>query len=247
MLRQSRGFTLVELLVTIGVISILMALITPALSGARSSARAVRCVANLRQSFWLCREYADHNRGDGPAIGTPWTDWPNWAIVVLRAADESRTSASDPFENADSDGDAPINSILVCPEIDLRYSTRMSRTYAMNGTGHAGAPGDPDDFDADPAALTHKPSSRPVYAHINFDEVPRPSDTPLLADSLVAFIPDGAPPPTRTSSVIDFRNATHVAKRLGRAHMGARFHTAAFDGSVRSFTDPHPHWTDPLP
>ncbi len=61
--RDTFGFTLLELLVVITIISILMTLLLPALARAREQARKVRCASNLRQMGLIFTMFADEHGG----------------------------------------------------------------------------------------------------------------------------------------------------------------------------------------
>lgn len=235
-----RGFTLIELLVVIALVAVLVGLLLPTLGAARESARGAACLSNLRTIGVLVRAYADENKGWSPALGQPYTALPNWAFVVQSSAGMPGVSAAEVF--------VP-RSVLACPTVTRFYGRAMTRTYAANVTGQAGLPADPPRR-PEPDAGNYDDPDR--FAHVRMDLIPFPGRVPAYFDS--ATLPAGPdlPPPTRTASVVDFRQPTHIAERLERFHASRRgFNVVFYDASARTVIMNHPwpipDWLMPLP
>jgi prepilin-type N-terminal cleavage/methylation domain-containing protein/prepilin-type processing-associated H-X9-DG protein len=71
---HKRGFTLVELLVVIGIIALLISILLPALSKARKNATKVKCMNNLRSIGQIFNVYANSNRQWFPCGLSPVRD-----------------------------------------------------------------------------------------------------------------------------------------------------------------------------
>ncbi|HEV2293431.1 MAG TPA: prepilin-type N-terminal cleavage/methylation domain-containing protein [Tepidisphaeraceae bacterium] len=67
--RRQAGFTLVELLVVIGIIAVLIALLLPALQKARLVSERLQCASNLRQIGQAIHAYANEQQGVLPYAG----------------------------------------------------------------------------------------------------------------------------------------------------------------------------------
>jgi prepilin-type N-terminal cleavage/methylation domain-containing protein len=116
--RPAAAFTLVELLVVIGIIAVLSGLVLASLSRSRIKARSAQCLSNLRQWGVAYREYADDNedflprRGQGvqplAQIDRP-EDWFN-ALPPYFVLQPYQLLAA-----ANQKPQAQANSVFICP------------------------------------------------------------------------------------------------------------------------------------
>jgi prepilin-type N-terminal cleavage/methylation domain-containing protein/prepilin-type processing-associated H-X9-DG protein len=151
--RLQRGFTLIELMVVVGIIAILIGMLMPSLSKARAQARSVQCQSNLRQLGVMLQTYVNENNGwlypvgpDGPdgkptTLGTqypPHLRWPVYMHFSELRAQLSQPLPYDPNLYPGSGGGieppgfpaAPFTpKLLLCPQDENPYE---AHSYVLN-------------------------------------------------------------------------------------------------------------------
>ena len=165
--KLGRAFTLVELLVIVGVLSVLAALLLATLFSSREKARSIQCVANLKQWGVALRLYADENddylprRGQGVqplALITRSDDWFNALPPYLGLA---------PFQELFVNQRAPeprSQSVFVCATAE-KTRGQYFLSYGMN--------------------MNLSPWNLPRATR--FSQVTRPDDVVALADAPGAY------------------------------------------------------------
>ena len=113
--RRESGFTLVELLVVIAIIAILAAMLLPALSGAKLSAKRTACMNDLKQLGLAAAMYVQDNDGFYPSSNAA-DKWPEalrssyLSLKVLVCPDD--TSISGEANNSASADEAPRSYVI---------------------------------------------------------------------------------------------------------------------------------------
>ena len=115
---EAKGFTLIELLVVIAIIAILAAMLLPVLAATKEKAKAIKCMANLRQCGVAIAAYANENNNFYPRDpdATVSGQVPNATMTGVDLWDLPNLLAYDIIENAGRN-----KLVMFCPS---SYATK---------------------------------------------------------------------------------------------------------------------------
>ncbi len=113
--RSPKAFTLIELLVVVAILSILAALLAPALKKARDQARQIGCMSNLKQIGTCLQLYANDNEGWIMIGFQMYPDWTALPCPLYGLVEHPLDTSGAPTSQRGYVPRTPPNWIFHCP------------------------------------------------------------------------------------------------------------------------------------
>jgi prepilin-type N-terminal cleavage/methylation domain-containing protein/prepilin-type processing-associated H-X9-DG protein len=134
------GFTLVELLVVIGIIALLISILLPALNRARIQARVIQCSSKMRQLTTATMMYVNENQGSLPPLTYSHVNGGSWGRPTIFPAGNNATVGAtylSKYLRVGGTNMEPVASLYACPEAAGGLSLAASAsgyTYRYNAS-----------------------------------------------------------------------------------------------------------------
>jgi prepilin-type N-terminal cleavage/methylation domain-containing protein/prepilin-type processing-associated H-X9-DG protein len=123
---RKTGFTLVELLVVIGIIALLISILLPSLNRARETANRVKCASNLRQIGQAILLYSNENRGAYPRTYTTIPSGNGAVVPTWGTGATPSNGLADPFK---SDSQVANNDVSAALFLLMRTQDITSEVF----------------------------------------------------------------------------------------------------------------------
>jgi prepilin-type N-terminal cleavage/methylation domain-containing protein/prepilin-type processing-associated H-X9-DG protein len=233
-----KAFTLVELLVVIGIIALLISILIPALNKARKGAMSVQCLSNLRSIGQAIMQYSIANRGSVMPTtfntGGAGGKFDYWVTILTAQKYLPDPGISDSAWNAT---EAAGRSVTVCPAV------RTTLIYLQDTEMFPNLPGMADGFERDESViLADKNSFKTPHLHGLITEVGYGlnglKDPAVVSGSIdlnfgdavsnTAVLDNGVVPTWPVKKMNQFKQPSQTVMVFDGAHWNAMNHNSAY-------------------